>query len=339
MKGNAQVIEALARAKRALRNLEEFGLTPDTTIADNLDFVLNTSGLPSHMMELVLYLRGLHKEVQFSFDGDPTTLQEARQRYAEFLDQYPNSVYAIEAEFGFTTGLGSLEELTALASPPGSSFPDLPGAITLASNNASVSFSGGSFTLSGFDHTLDGTPTGSGDDAHGLFTTSTDAQQSLLDALANNQQNSVVGLDTPPDIAQGTLDFDVAALIDNLLALVTDTLTASHTGTLGSVESPVVAYAPGGLTLSGNLTGTGALIVDGLLVEQGGVEWTGLVIVRADGATPPAFEMRGNVSVTGAVLLYNNSASAASLVITGNAEVRYSLEVFEMLRAALFPTP
>ena len=229
--------------------------------------------------------------------------------------------------------------LRFLPSPPQVMLPDLPGAITVASDDASVSFSGGSFTLSGFDHTLDGQSSASSNDAHGIFTISTDAQQSLLGALANNQQNSVVGLDVAPDIAQGTLDFDVAALIDNLLALVTDTLTASHTGTLGSVESPVVAYAPGGLTLSGNLTGTGALIVDGLLVEQGGVEWTGLVIVRADGATPPAFEMRGNVSVTGAVLLYNDSASAASLVITGNAEVRYSLEVFEMLRAALFPTP
>ena len=101
----------------------------------------------------------------------------------------------------------------------------------------------------------------------------------------------------------------------------------------------MVAYAPDGLTLTGNLDGTGVLLIDGPYSQRGSVEWTGLVVVRADGSTPPSFEMRGNVGVTGAVLLYNETTSAASLVITGNAEVRYSREAFEMLRAALFPTP
>ncbi len=230
--------------------------------------------------------------------------------------------------------------LRFLPPPPQPVLPDLPGAITVASDEASGSFSGNAFSLSGFDHALSGQPTGSGNDAKGILTTTTAAQQSLLDALKNNQHDNVTGLGgNQPNIVQGDLDFDPAALIDELLSLVTDTLTTSPGGTLGSPSDPVVAYAPDGLTLSGNLSGTGVLIVDGPYSQRGSVAWTGLLVVRSDAAVPPSFEMRGNVGVTGAVLLYNETASAASLVITGNAEVRYSREAFEMLRAALFPTP
>lgn len=49
--------------------------------------------------------------------------------------------------------------------------------------------------------------------------------------------------------------------------------------------------------------------------------------------------MRGNVEVVGGVLIVNETDQAARLEITGSAEVRYSREVFEMLRAALFPAP
>ena len=217
--------------------------------------------------------------------------------------------------------------------------PDLPGALTLASDDVSASFSGGSFTLSGFDHTLDGTPTASGDDAHGIFTTTAVSQQSLLDALKNNQRDNITGSGPDPDIAQDDLAFDPTALIDALLALVTETLTTSPGGTLGSPDDPVVAYAPDGLTLMGNLDGTGVLIVDGSYAQRGSVQWTGLVVVRADEEVPPSFEMRGNVGVTGGVLILNETDQAASLEVTGSAEVLYSLEVFEMLRAALFPVP
>ena len=63
------------------------------------------------------------------------------------------------------------------------SFPDLPSAVTLASDDASASFSGNAFAINGFDHALDGTPAGSGDDVYGILATSTTARQSLLDAL------------------------------------------------------------------------------------------------------------------------------------------------------------
>ena len=217
--------------------------------------------------------------------------------------------------------------------------PDLPGALTLASDDVSASFSGNAFAINGNDHTLSGQPNPSGDDAHGIFTTTAVSQQSLLDALGNNQRDNITGSGPDPDIAQDALAFDPAALVNALLALVTETLTTSPGGTLGSPEAPVVAYAPDGLTLTGNLDGTGVLLVDGPYLQRGSVQWTGLVVVRADEEVPPSFEMRGNVGVTGGVLILNETNQAASLEVTGSAEVRYSREVFEMLRAALFPNP
>lgn len=83
----------------------------------------------------------------------------------------------------------------------------------------------------------------------------------------------------------------------------------------------------------------GLLLVDGLFREQGSVEWTGLVIIRADGEDPPAFEMRGSVGVTGGVLLYDETGDGARLEITGAAEVLYSREVIDLLRSTLFPSP
>ena len=101
----------------------------------------------------------------------------------------------------------------------------------------------------------------------------------------------------------------------------------------------MVAYAPDGLTLSGNFTGTGVLIIDGPYSQRGSVAWTGLIVVRADAATPPSFDMRGNVSITGGVFIYNETTSAASVSFQGSIDVRFSREVFEMLRTALFPSP
>ncbi len=229
------------------------GLTPWGFEAGNPD-----SGLDPIAVWARLRLRALYQE-------HPTVVEQEIAAIEPVPDApFPHLADKLRTLLTHVITADASEFPDPFDNPP--SIPDMPGALTIASDAASASFSGGSFTLSGFDHTLDGTPAASGNDAHGIIATAAAAQQSLLDALANNQQNSVVGLDTPPDIAQGALDFDPATLIEALLALVTDTLTVEHTGTLGSVESPVVAYAPEGLVLSGNLTGIGALIVDGPLV-------------------------------------------------------------------------
>ena len=285
------------------------------------------------MTELARFLEALYKELDHSFNPDPVTQQEALQLYQNFLADYPNSVYAKEAEFGFAAATYSLNDLLV------PTLSDLPGALTIASDDADGSFSGNAFTLTGLDHTLAGQPAGSGNDAHGVFTTTAAAQQNLIDALQNNQRDNVTGVGPDPDIAQGDLDFDPNELIDTLLELVTDTLTTSPGGTLGSPEAPVVAYAPGGLTLSGNLSGTGVLIVDGSYSQRGSVAWTGLIVVRADAGTPPSFDLRGNVRLVGGALVVNETTQAASVSLQGSAEVLFSREAFEMLRTALFSTP
>lgn len=151
-----------------------------------------------------------------------------------------------------------------------------------------------------------------------------------MSALAPNQQSGILGSGRSKDIITTNLTFDVATLIQDLLALSPQTLPLGHTGTLGSVEAPIVAYAPDGLVLAGNLLGWGVLLVNESLLEQGGVHWTGLVIVRSNGGNAPSFE------ITGAVLLYNDVDDPASFVISGTAQVNYSREVLTWLKDRLF---
>ena len=113
----------------------------------------------------------------------------------------------------------------------------------------------------------------------------------LLLAFDTLPSAQITGLGAAPDIAQGALDSDPTELLYALLSLMTDTLTSTPGGPLSSTSDPIVAYAPGGLTLTGGFSGTGVLIVDGAYAQQDSVAWTGLVVVRADAAGPPSFAM------------------------------------------------
>ncbi len=231
----------------------------------------------------------------------------------------------------------NIEYLLGFLPNPAPDLSDFPAALTLSTDTATADFSGGSFTIDGGDHDTSGSPPGNGNPVHGVLTTTTSAQQAVLNALGNNQQDSITGTGPAPDVTQADLDFDPETLLTSLMALVTDTLTTSHTGTLGTLTQPIVAYAPNGISLTGNITGTGVLIVDGDFTEQGSADWTGLVIVRSTPTAPASFAMRGNVSVTGAVLLYDTHTQGTDLEITGSADLRYSEAMIDLLRDTLFP--
>ena len=158
------------------------------------------------------------------------------------------------------------------------------------------------------------------------------AQQRLLDALPNNAAARLVGVGGEADAAAEALAFDADALAEHLLTLVTDTLAGGWSGTLGSPEAPVVAYAPNGLVQAGNAAGTGILIVDGAATLRGRVRWTGLVVLRPGASAAPALDLGGNTAVTGGVLVLGGAE--ATLRLGGSPEVRYSRAAFEMLRTA-----
>ena len=220
-----------------------------------------------------------------------------------------------------------------LASP----FPDLPAALTLSTPSATATLNGNPFLISGHPHALDGEPE-EGEAVHAVFASTADAQQAVLGALAPQDLGSVVGRGGEGDVALGPLGFDPAALAETLLDHETDRLPSTFSGSIGTPEAPVVAYAPDDLRLSGNLSGYGVLVVDGTFEERGGVDWVGLVVVRASSTNaPPSFVMSGNVTITGGVILVNPTDTPATVSISGRSEIRYSPEALAGIRTAFFP--
>jgi hypothetical protein len=97
-------------------------------------------------------------------------------------------------------------------------------------------------------------------------------------------------------------------------------------GMLGSAEAPVVVYVSGECTLSGNLTGYGVLVAEGVNFS-GRINWNGLVIIT--GETSADLTSKGNSSICGALLM---GAPTATITIKGNDAVYFSSEAIQMVK-------
>jgi hypothetical protein len=93
------------------------------------------------------------------------------------------------------------------------------------------------------------------------------------------------------------------ALIDAIHAAPGANIYGSDPGSieLGTSTSPIVDYVDGDLTLSGNNTGYGILVVTGTLHFSGNFSWYGLVLVVGDGVAD--FSGGGNGNIVGSVLI------------------------------------
>ena len=90
----------------------------------------------------------------------------------------------------------------------------LPAAATFVSDALNPQFVGTTFRVYGREHDIGGQTTGSGDDRHGIVTTTAQATQDILDALAPDQTSRVRGSGPPPDVVVDTPVLDIAALVD-----------------------------------------------------------------------------------------------------------------------------
>ncbi len=223
-----------------------------------------------------------------------------------------------------------------LPAPAGFLIPDLPAALTISSVVASAAFAGDNFSITGFNHKMDGTPANDGDDRHGIVTTTAAARQGILNGLQAFQRDNVNGSGgAQADVVQQTLSFNVAAFIDTVLAHVDQTVPVNVAGTFGSASNPVIVHATQGVQSSGNVTGTGILLVDGPLFVSGNFNWTGLVIHRNSPFSGPATSVSTSLKITGGMLVYNTGPWGASLQVSNQLIIRASQETLEMLRTNL----
>jgi hypothetical protein len=223
-----------------------------------------------------------------------------------------------------------------LPSTVGFPIPDLPAALTISSANVAAVFTGDNFLITGYNHRMDGTPASDGDDRHGIVTTTIAARNAIRNSLRRSQRDNINGSGgAEADVVQQALAFDVAALIDTVLAHVDQTIPVRATGAYGSADDPVILHADHGLIVSGPLAGTGILVIDGPLFVSGTMNWTGLVVQRSEARIPAATSVTGNLAINGGMLVYNTASLSAGLQVSNRLFIRASQEALEMLRTKL----
>lgn len=98
-------------------------------------------------------------------------------------------------------------------------------------------------------------------------------------------------------------------------------------GTYGTDADPKITYVTGDLKMTGNLTGSGILIVDGDLTISGTVNWNGIVLVGACttcSSTTTDTTGTGTGNINGALLVGNGTQAQAD--IRGDFSINYSCE-------------
>jgi hypothetical protein len=187
-------------------------------------------------------------------------------------------------------------------------------------------------TIDGRNHSIDGeTLTGSGN-LPGITTRS-----SADSAYVSNHQGQLNLLGSPSGLKKDSSTTDPAPFINeyyqsaDYIVNVGDPLPASPWGT---VEVPKITFLDAGsdtsqtITLSGNITGCGILVVRGNIKISGSFTFIGLMVV--DGTTNVLdFTATGNCSIIGGTIMTGN---AVDLTISGTAskgKMYYSSEALD----------
>lgn len=143
----------------------------------------------------------------------------------------------------------------------------------------------------------------------------------VIASIPANRRNRYIGSSGPPSVndISPTLDdrFESPEALEELVEQLRDnadqvvTGPASSLPSYGSADAPLITVVDGDLSLSGDITGYGILVVTGKATFQGTVGWRGIVLVIGDG------EMEvnggGNNSFDGAVLLAKTKNNDGSL--------------------------
>ncbi len=211
-------------------------------------------------------------------------------------------------------------------------FTGSPGAIYLAAENVSSQFTGNAFDVNGNDHNVFGDPVPAGPVKPGISTRNATASQSVINSLNNQQRDNVKGLGfsmsplTPSVLPTGGPSVtDLDNIIDRVLSLpgVVTTSQKNFNGnsSFGSIAAPQITYMTNSnVTLNGNASGAGILVVDGSIKINGSLDFVGWIIVR--GATIIDADLittlLGNAMILGSLW-----TGHLDIKVGGNATVNY----------------
>jgi PilX N-terminal len=204
-----------------------------------------------------------------------------------------------------------------------------PGAIYLPGNSVTPNFNGNSFLVDGHDTNLDGSPNPSGD-APGIAARTQSSVDSVTNALSGQQADNVIGQGGMPSVKMSN-GFTTSQLLNQIVPGIASTpgvvTNPSLTGndTFGTQASPQITHFTGDVTVSGNLSGFGVLLVDGGLTISGSSTFTGLIIVQG---TTDITTVQGNTTILGSIW-----TTDLRLTVGGSASVTYSSQALAQVDA------
>jgi hypothetical protein len=216
--------------------------------------------------------------------------------------------------------------------------PLLPtGAIHMLESSSCSAFKGGAFQIDGHDHGING---GACDGSHhgtnecqsepapGISTVDRDTQQCIEAALRDGQEDKVLGAGTEPSVIQagGPGSADLGNLMARILVnpnVVTrpeDTFNDKKIS-FGTAAAPQITHLShdGSVTINGNASGVGILVVDDDLSLKGNFTFTGWIIAGGE------LLVLGNVAVLGSIW-----TDSLTMVAGGSMSVEYCSACLEI---------
>ncbi|MEA2624301.1 MAG: hypothetical protein QOD06_346 [Candidatus Binatota bacterium] len=206
-----------------------------------------------------------------------------------------------------------------------------PGAVYLPALNVDTTFNGNAFLIDGHDTNLDGSHnTEPGSDVPGIGTPDPDTAEEVADTLSSGQRDNVIGDGGIPSVfrAAGPSSQSVTTTIaPNMLSQpgVVTNPGLSGNDVFGTIAHPQITHFTNDLTINGNLSGVGILIVDQGLRINGSASFVGLIIVRG---TTEITSVSGNATILGALW-----TTDLQLSVSGSASVTYSSQALELANA------
>lgn len=180
---------------------------------------------------------------------------------------------------------GATRTLQALVTR--SPLPCTPGALYVEGNVGGLDI-GSEFQLSGYDAAGTQAP------VPALGTAAAGAESTLRQRLSDSTARQLLGTGTPPSIATpaslGLESYAASVMSSSSSVTLPDQVDAGVS--LGTSLAPQLSVAPGDLTITGQASGYGMLVVHGTLHISGAFNFTGVVLVMGAVVFEPASDVR-----------------------------------------------
>ena len=227
---------------------------------------------------------------------------------------------------------------------------DFKGAMNIVDDECELEFKG-SALIDGNDKTFNpqnpNTPdNGSGPATNGI---ARDCATSNNDDIQAGKESDIRGSGaSSPDITNDLGSLTLAALQATRSNLISqaDTIyngtTTINGGTLGTRSSPKITYVNGSLTIQGGPTGVGFLIVNENFEVKGNFTFEGIILIGICNTCAGRIKGTGNAKIYGAMVLANptlsHSGEARIKKMQGNTTIYYSTFAIDLAIKNTFKT-